>query len=210
MRGWRVPLLLLLMLRGVAVADPMKADFPAILRRTLVHEGGWYDGSKPSDPNPTMRGVTQATYDRWRTKRNLPTQTVRNIMDVELESIYRSYWNAVQGDLYGPQTAELMFDHAVNAGPVAAIRALQRSLGVQDDGVLGPVTRAAVAWAEDGPLAARLGYERLADYCRIARNPLKRPNLLEWVTRTLPAATEAAADCLGKPGPDSDGAAADG
>ena len=197
-RSW----LLLLTLFGGPMPEPMerpRGSFEVVLPRTLIHEGGWYDGSKPHDPNPTMKGVTQATYDAWRTRRGLPTQTVRKIMPQELESIYRTYWSAVQGDLYGPMTAELMFDHAVNAGPVAAIRALQRTLGLDDDGVIGPKTRAAIAWAEDEPLAAALGYERLKEYCRIARNPVKRPALLSWVTRVLGPGREAADACLGTP-----------
>jgi lysozyme family protein len=39
-------------------------------------EGGYYDGAGSHDPNPTMRGVTQRTYNEWRRDRGLPTREV--------------------------------------------------------------------------------------------------------------------------------------
>lgn len=92
------------------------SDFVRALKIVLQHEGGWYPGG-PGDPNPTMYGITQATYDSWRTKRQLPLQTVRNIKDEELQAIYRDrYWIPAGCEPLSWPLNLLQFDAAVNHG----------------------------------------------------------------------------------------------
>lgn len=154
---------------------------------TLQHEGGWYDGSQPHDPNPTMQGVTQKTYDHYRTKAGQPKRSVRLITRGELDTIYRSYWDAAKCDAVGDRTAMALFEHAINAGPVTAIKVLQRALRVEDDGKVGPITLAAIATYTDKALALRVLWERLRYYHRLAAAPRSkhRQSLPSWLGRTL-------------------------
>jgi len=170
--------------------------FAEVLERTLEHEGGWYDGTKPHDPNPTMKGVTQRTYNGYRDRRRLPQRSVREIETHELEAIYRTYWDAVKADKLGPLTAGQVFDHAVNAGPHRAIQVLQRAVGVNPDGVIGPRTMEAVRGVPDTVAALLVGYERLQHYCDLARSPKHRPSLLAWTQRTVTEAEAARKACL--------------
>lgn len=159
-------------------------SFPEALAFTLSVEGGWYDGSGSHDPNPTMKGVTQKTYDGFRQRKNLPLRSVKEIEQWELESIYRSYWEAVDGDSLPPKTGAAVFDMAVNAGPLASLKVLQRALGVVADGIVGPQTRQALTAVEDSLLAHKVNVERLKFYVKITRsNPKLRPALLSWVSR---------------------------
>ena len=88
-----------------------------------------------------MRGVTQAVYDAWRKKGNLPTQSVRYITDVEVSSIYRQeYWTPICGDDLPAGIDFAVFDFAVNSGVSRAARTLQSVVGVPQDGVIGPAT----------------------------------------------------------------------
>jgi lysozyme family protein len=155
---------------------------------TLSVERGWYDGSQPHDPNPTMKGVRQDTYNRWRKKHGLPVgQSVRLIARHELDAIYRDYWDDAQCDEWGERTATAVFEHCINAGPVPAIRMLQQAAGVTDDGVAGPKTRAAVASFADAILAERVLWERLEFYRDLAapKGSRHRQSLLSWVDRVL-------------------------
>ncbi|WP_111732188.1 glycoside hydrolase family 108 protein [Roseovarius amoyensis] len=122
--------------------------FPRAFALLRVHEGGY--SNHPADPGgATMKGITQRTYDADRRRRGLPTQSVRNITDAEVEAIYRGqYWNTVRADDLPPGVAYCVFDAAVNSGPGRAARWLQECLGVPVDGVIGSETVAAAIGAD--------------------------------------------------------------
>lgn len=166
------------------------------LDETLAHEGGWYDGTQPHDPNPTMRGVTQRTYDAFRRRRGVPWRSVREIADVELEAIYRGYWDGAALDTVAtagaPLTAITLFDHAVNAGPGRAVRLLQGAIGASIDGMVGPETRAQLAavLAHAGPqadreLAQAVSWARVDHYVDLAApaGSKHRASLPSWMRR---------------------------
>jgi lysozyme family protein len=122
----------------------VKANFASSLAAVLVHEGGYVND--PQDPGgATNKGVTQHVYDDWRRSRGLEPRSVRSLEQSEVEAIYRKlYWNAVRGDDLPAGVDYCIFDFAVNSGAIRAARYLQRAVGVADDGVIGPMTLAAV------------------------------------------------------------------
>lgn len=116
----------------------MKGNYTKALALVLRHEGGWAD--HPRDPGgATMKGVTLNTfrsfYGHDRTR-----QELRNITQEQLETIYHKYWEDVKGDDLPGGIDSLLFDMGVNAGPKRAVKLLQRTLGVTEDGILGPIT----------------------------------------------------------------------
>lgn len=164
----------------------MRDAYGEAVKLTARFEGGWYDGSQPHDPNPTMKGVTQKTYDEYRDRSSLPRRSVREITEGELRVIYRSYWTAVGADRLPGPVAVAVFDHGFNAGPAMGRRILQRALGVADDGIIGPVTIRALDRADPKALFYRVQAERLAHYRSIAAaKPALRPALLSWVGRVV-------------------------
>ena len=65
------------------------------------------------------------------------------------EAFYREhYWKASGCDRVPFPYSMLLFDGAVNMGCVPSIKALQRGLGVDDDGVMGPKTVWAACMAQ--------------------------------------------------------------
>ncbi len=131
----------------------MADAFDACLAFTLPEEGGWADD--PDDPGgATMKGVTFAAFQGWRSKQDLPPPTLddlRDISDDELQAFYATgYWNTIRGhDL--PRGLDLMvFDFGVNAGWHRSATFLQQSVGLTGrdvDGWIGPQTLAAAAKA---------------------------------------------------------------
>tara|TARA_E500000318_G_scaffold60940_1_gene56523 strand:+ start:8080 stop:8814 length:735 start_codon:yes stop_codon:yes gene_type:complete len=131
-----------------------KSRFEQCLDITLKHEGGWSDD--PNDPGgATMRGITLKTYRDWVARNPLATpggvlpskSDLRDIPRGHLRVIYRGgYWDAIQADKMPPGVDLVMFDFAVNSGPVRAVIELQRFLGsilpghLADDGIMGPRT----------------------------------------------------------------------
>jgi lysozyme family protein len=183
------------------------AAFEKAMTLTLGHEGGWYDGSDPRDPNPTMYGVTQKTYDAYRTEKKFfpPSRSVQLIEQHELQDIYSQYWYGTCDQVAEtcPLTAYCLFDIAINAGQGTARKLLQRSLDlaedgdigdIADDGKLGPQTYAALAHYEtvehnapnsDELLCLWLLMERVRYYNTVADTPRLRPNLKNWIARTV-------------------------
>lgn len=152
-------------------------------KETALQEAGWYAGDQPRDPNPTLQGVTQKRYDTYRLSQALSLRSVHEMSPEERDSIYNDYWTGAQCDAFGPLTAPLVFDHAFNAGIVAATRLAQRALGLVDDGKFGPKTLAALKVADDDELALKVVIERLIAYDEISDHPNQRPNLKAWVGR---------------------------
>ena len=105
-----------------------------------VHEGGYVN--HPDDPGgATNRGVTQRTYDNYRTRHGNKPRDVRNISDEEVAAIYRhQYWEPIRADDLPDGIAYCVFDAAVNSGPNRAVRWLQSAIGAGVDGVVGNET----------------------------------------------------------------------
>ena len=118
----------------------MKENYAQALKQVLKYEGGYVD--HPQDPGgPTNKGVTQAVYDGWRKANNLAIQSVRNISDSEVASIYKNlYWDKICGDDLPSGVDFAVFDCAVNSGVSKASKTLQSVVGVTQDGVIGPAT----------------------------------------------------------------------
>lgn len=120
-------------------------NFPVCLALTLVYEGEW--SNHPLDPGKaTMRGVTQSVYDEYRAMQGQTGQSVRYIRDDELVDIYRwRYWDAVRAGSLPLGADYAVFDFAVNSGVRRAAFALQKVLGIVQDGAVGPLTISAAA-----------------------------------------------------------------
>jgi lysozyme family protein len=114
-------------------------NFAKCMTAVLKYEGGYVD--HPSDPGgATNLGITIGTLRAWRGK---PTSKldVKLLTKIEAMAIYRNkYWDAVKGDALPAGIDLAVFDWAVNSGPMPAVKALQRVLGVPADGYIGKVT----------------------------------------------------------------------
>lgn len=142
-----------------ATAEPVeKPDTPgseALFARALAHvlemEGGYSDD--PYDPGgPTNLGITLKTYAEW--KRVALTDANRATLKAELKRIspeavrdiyLARYWTPANCSELAAPLAFFHFDAAVNHGVVGAMRLLQRAVGTDVDGEIGPNTRAAIA-----------------------------------------------------------------
>jgi lysozyme family protein len=118
------------------------------------------EGRSSNDPNDpgglTRFGISQAAN---------PDIDVASLTDETAKQLYRDrYWATVAGDQLPPALAVIVADAAVNQGVRTAIKILQRSLGVQDDGIIGPQTIGAAKLRTDRPFIAHLIAHRSFDY----------------------------------------------
>ena len=130
-------------------------------------EGGYTDD--PHDPGgPTNKGILLRELAHWKgvTLDALNTAALkselRTISDETVQAIYfKNYWLPAGCENLPAALALMHFDAAVNHGVGTAARMLQQAVGVEADGELGPLTRAAIA---QSPLQ-----KTLADYADIRR-----------------------------------------
>lgn len=144
------------------VGAPASDAFPAALKELLKHEGGYVN--HPADPGGrTNLGVTQRVWEAWTGKR-ANEAIMRSLTPTMVAPLYRKhYWDAVKADDLPAGLALTVFDFGVNAGPGRAIKYLQQLAGVLVDGMMGPVTIAAVRKhvAKHGEPAAIAAYSEL-------------------------------------------------
>jgi lysozyme family protein len=137
------------------------SSYDRALSLVLKHEGGYVD--HPDDPGgPTNLGITIGTLSAV-LGRSATRADVKALTPAKVAPIYRArYWDAVRGDDLPPGLDYAVFDYAINSGPARAAIALQRLVGVADDGKIGPITLAAVAGKDRKDLINRLCDARLA------------------------------------------------
>ena len=131
------------------VAENLAAYRPEIRR----HEGGLVN--HPNDPGGlTNIGITQRVYDAHRDRVNLARQTVANISDSEVDTIYNEeYWHRIHGDELPAGIDTSTLDSAINSGVRQGSKWLQRALGVNADGIIGLVETVPAAHAAPDKVA---------------------------------------------------------
>jgi uncharacterized protein (TIGR02594 family) len=184
-------------------STPAVATFDRALAHVLTMEGGWTDD--PYDPGgPTNAGITLATLAAH-TKTNVTAQTfprlkadLQAISAATVRTIYfERYWQPCQAQHLPPALGLMHFDAAVNHGVGGATRLLQRALGVEADGEIGPLTFAAAAAQplnnslEQYAVQRRALYRSLGHFWRFGRGWLARVDATLAAARTLisPATT---------------------
>jgi lysozyme family protein len=109
-------------------------------------EGG-YSNTPGDTGGPTKYGVTLATLRRWRKNPNLTAADVKALTHAEAAKIYieGGYWQEWMDDLDVPAcVAVWVFVNGVNTGPARAVKLAQAACGIQADGIVGPMTIAAL------------------------------------------------------------------
>lgn len=137
----------------------------------LAQEGGYNDN--PDDGGKeTNFGISKKAF---------PDIDIKALDRTRAIELYRvNYWiNCRCGFLPSP-VAFVLFDAAVNQGPSAAVKCLQRALKVEADGVLGAVTMGAVQKASIRQLIPELIAQRAVLY---ATNPNVKTFGLGWFRR---------------------------
>lgn len=162
--------------------------FDNCLAFVLKREGGYCD--HPADKGgATNKGVTQAVYDDYRTRAGKGRLPVSGISSDEVRDIYFiRYWLPCKaGSL--PSGVDLAhFDASVNHGVRQAALFLQRALGVQDDGIIGPKTIAAAMADEQAGLshnvvAAMIDERKDFYWMLVEKDPTQEAFIEGWLNR---------------------------
>ncbi len=125
------------------------ASFSLYQNDILEIEGGFvndpYDHGGATNKGITFNTFTMFPVDYTRDG-IIDVRDLRLITDPWAQHIFKvNYWDKVKGDYINSQSfAELMADHAINAGSSRAVKMLQYLLGIPIDGVMGNQTLTAL------------------------------------------------------------------
>ena len=117
--------------------------FPECLAEILKHEGGFVNNRH--DPGGmTNLGVTRKVWEAW-THRPAGETDMRALKQSDVAPLYRvNYWNALGAQFLPAPIALCVFDFGVNSGVSRGARYLQRIVGVNEDGHIGPASLGAL------------------------------------------------------------------
>lgn len=155
--------------------------FAAAVAVVLAHEGGYWD-----DPaaGPTNFGFA------LKFNPDLMADAIRQMTRDQAIARYREkWWRPWRWRELPKSVAIKAFDLAIDMGPEAAVRCLQRGLWatgkhIKEDGALGTVTITATADADEGRLLAALRSEAAAHYrLTVAAHPDRATDLNGWLAR---------------------------
>lgn len=179
-----------------------------LFRRALEHvlemEGGF--SNDPVDPGgPTNKGITIGVFAAWRDEplngrtRGRLLSDLKSISDETVRAIYKArYWDLAHCAEFPAAIALMHFDASVNHGVGTAVRFLQRAVGVDADGEVGPMTRKAVRardvsrTLEAYARLRRKRYRSLRHFWRFGRGWLRRVDVTVKRARALISASDVA------------------
>lgn len=160
-------------------------NFEQALAFVLKAEGGYVNN--PLDHGgETNQGITAKVYDAYRVKNKLACRSVKFIESREVAAIYiAGYWNPCKcAELPSPLNL-LVFDMAVNSGPLRALKTLQSCLGVDVDGIIGTHTLQAIKDCNVTDTCHSYLDARDDFYMAIVKkNPTQEIFLRGWISRT--------------------------
>lgn len=131
-------------MQASAIAPLGTSAVDLLIARVIQREAGFVNNSADRG-GATNYGITIATLRAWR-RTPVSVEDVQNLTVEEAETIYKTEYFTSTGfdQVPDPQLLELLFDFGVNSGVPAASKALQRAIGVKDDGAIGPISLAAL------------------------------------------------------------------
>lgn len=164
----------------------MKDNFEKSLAAVLKWEGG-NDDDPVDRGGRTSRGITQREYNAWRMEHGQVGRDVWTATDAEIKQIYHDEYWMPESENMALGVDYLFFDLKVTSGPNRAAVTLQRALGVNDDGRIGPITRAALAAADPRQL--------VKNFCEVKRQFYRaivdsRPNQIRFLKGWLNRAND--------------------
>ena len=166
------------------------ADFATALALTLINEGGFFHDAETGEL--VNRGITLDTLRELGILKSIGPASVADIDFVqgltedETAQVYRHFWWDILhlDSLNDQELANKVFDLAVNTGTVQTTLWLQRIVNVKQDGVMGPVTMAALNSGNAAAILVALRLNAKAFYVALAEaHPALAHDLDGWLAR---------------------------
>jgi lysozyme family protein len=117
-----------------------------IIDAILQREGVTFTDRPADCGGPTCCGITLATYRAYRAPDVVTVDDLKRLDPPTARKVYQHVYidSPGFGQIADPSLQALMVDAGVQHGTETAVKMLQRAIGVTPDGLLGPVSLAAI------------------------------------------------------------------
>ena len=159
------------------------ADYKKMIPWIKKWEGGY--ANDPDDAGGcTMKGITIATYQRY-FGNDKTCSDLRSITEDEWTYIFlNGFWNKMKADNIENQSiAELSVQMCWGSGTITAIKRIQRCLGCNPDGVVGPITLGKLNEGDHYEVWNKLWVMRYNWLVDISKNGNNKKYLKGWLNR---------------------------
>lgn len=166
-----------------------------VLHNILKREGWPTYTDHPVDRGgPTKGGITLATFRSWRGKHGswggaaVTKKHLQNLKEEEALAILKNRYVKCNGidKVENPELQEQIIDDAVLSGPFLAVKDLQKTVNVVQDGIIGDKTLAAIELNNPIVVNRKLAVERSLRLARfVQKNPKQLVFLVGWLNRCL-------------------------
>jgi lysozyme family protein len=170
-------------------------NFEEAFKRLIGNEGGYTDDQRdPGNWTGGRVGAGQLKGTKFGLAANTyPDLDIKNLTLEDAKAIYyRDWWLKIGADQLDPAIVFQLWDFAVNAGMSTSKRALQRAVGVADDGNIGPFTLSAIKTLSVSDVILRFNAQRLRFYASLSTWPVYGKG---WATRVAAGLEYGAVDC---------------
>ena len=187
---------------GIKQQQRSDSLFYSTIPLVLKYEGGFADN--PNDRGGrTNMGVTQGFLDTYKERAGVNVDDVRYLKEEDAIELYRTEWNIYGfGKLDNSNAMKLVYDFAVNSGPLVAIKHLQRILNSKGknlavDGYIGENTNRAVNSVDEKWLVREIQKAR-AEHCDriVDQDPKQREFIKGWFNRINDIGKECGCDTV--------------
>lgn len=170
------------------------AEFAPAFKLTMKYEGG-YANDKSDRGGETYRGISRNNWRGWegwalvdgmKANKEFPRCLDYNAeLQAKVETFYRrNFWMPIMAEIKDQALVDWLFDKGVNMGIQRAYKLLQRALHVDQDGVIGPQTRAMIQQSDPVQLLADCRDEAKRFYTNLAlKDPSQSKFLHGWLAR---------------------------
>jgi lysozyme family protein len=165
------------------------ALFELSFTKTMQNEGGYLLHNVTGDHGgKTFAGIAMAFWPDWRGWALLEQGNNSIELERAVKEFYKdNFWCKINGDnIKIQQVADTIYDFAVNAGVVVAVKLAQEIVKEARDGVIGPATLRAINLVDPDFFVARYCCGRVGLRAKICnRDKSQSKFLLGWINRDL-------------------------
>lgn len=162
-------------------------NFDKAFEHVIGVEGGY--SNHPNDKGgPTNYGITLGALKKYLERDDITALDVKNMTLETAKSVYYwNYWDKWKlDDVESELKSTMMFDQCVNWGiGKSIIKRVQRIVGVDADGVIGPKTLKAINTMDDIEFGKEYAFNAQDRYCRLVQaNRSQVVFIAGWINRT--------------------------
>lgn len=175
----------------------MSDKFSQAITYVLNSEGG-YVNNVNDNGGPTNMGITQKTLSSWLGRPATVGDVQSLSRDVACKIYKKNYWDPVLGDQLPVGVGYLVFDIAVHSGVGQAVKILQRAVGVNVDGIMGPETINQVQGKSPTDLLVKITIRRISLMCDLPDFKIFKNGWLKRALTTMLDASQLTSSTFGK------------